>query len=265
MADYLAEIVTRKRRELSRRHRRHRYLAPALAAVPRDASRGRRAVDVLRRAPGDAPRVIAEVKFRSPSAGLIRARRAGDVVAIARSYVRGGAAAVSVLADGPGFGGSLLDVRRVARAVDAPVLFKEFVLDPVQVELARAAGASLVLLLVRVLEQTELLELVAAVREAGMEPVVEAASAEELERAVDSGATVVGVNARDLRTFRVDVEAAGRILAATPDDRVAVFMSGVHDRMGFQRVADGRADAVLVGEGLMRAPDPEKKLREMTT
>ncbi len=263
MPDYLAEIVARKRRELARRRRRAPLVAAALAAVPHDPDRGARAVRALRRPAGELPRVIAEVKLRSPSAGVIRPWAPGEVVSVARAYARGGAAAVSVLADGPGFGGSPLDVRRVSQAVDVPVLFKEFVLDPVQVEIARAVGASLVLLLVRALGDGELRALVAAVREAGMEPVVEAADAGELDRALDTGATVVGVNARDLRTFRVDVKAAGRALSRVPADRVAVFMSGVHDRAGFRRVAEGLADAVLVGEGLMRAPDPEEKLREM--
>lgn len=263
MRDYLAEIVARKRRELARRRRHVALAAPGFAGVAPDPHRGARAVRALHRPSDAAPRIIAEVKFRSPSAGAIRPRRLGDAVAVARSYVRGGAAAVSVLADGPGFGGSPLDVRRVSQAVQAPVLFKEFVLDPLQVQLARAMGASLVLLLVRALEDRALRELVAAIREAGMEPVVEAADAPELDRALATDATVVGVNARDLRTFQVDVEAAGRILAAAPPDRVAVFMSGVHDREAFRRVAAGRADAVLIGEGLMRAADPEQKLGEI--
>ena len=261
MQDYLAAIVERKRAEIRRRLARASKGTVALDTS--SADRGARAVRALRREAGALPRVIAEVKFRSPSAGVIRARGVGDVERVARAYERGGAAAVSVLADGPGFGGSPLDVRRAARAVSVPVLFKEFVLDPVQVDLARAVGASLVLLLVRVLEGSALDELVSAVRERGMEPVVEAAGPEELERAIDTGATIVGVNARDLRTFQVDVAAAARALAAVPPDRIAVFMSGIRDAEGLARVARGRADAVLVGEGLMRAADPCEKLREI--
>ena len=263
MRDYLADIVVRKRREVARRARHGALASAAFEAAPRDPHRGRRAVEALRRSPGELPRVIAEVKLRSPSAGVLRVRSTGEVERVARAYERGGAAVVSVLADGPGFGGSPLDVRRVAEAVSLPVLFKEFVLDPIQVELARACGASLVLLLVRVLPAGALGELVHAVREAGMEPVVEAADDSELDRAIESGAAVVGVNARDLRTFRVDPEAARSILARAPDDRVAVFMSGVHDAAGLRRVAEGRADAALIGEALMRATDPAEKLREM--
>ena len=264
MTDYLAAILERKRAEIRRRLAHvSKGTVPfeTSGAEASDGERGARAVQALRRAPGGPPRVIAEVKFRSPSAGVIRARGVGDVAAIARAYERGGAAAVSVLADGPGFGGSPLDVRRAAGAVAVPILFKEFVLDPVQVDLAHAMGASLVLLLVRALEGSALDELVRAVRARGMEPVVEAASAPELDRALATGATIVGMNARDLRTFEVDVEAAAVALAAVPRDRIAVFMSGIHDAAGLARVAGGRADAVLVGEGLMRAPDPCEKLR----
>lgn len=263
MADYLGEIVARKRREIARRRRRAALVASSFAEVPPDPERGRRSVEALRRPAGRGPRLIAEVKFRSPSAGTIRRRDPGSVRRVARAYEQGGAAAISVLADGPGFGGSPLDVRRVADTVAVPILFKEFVLDPVQVELARAVGASMVLLLVRCLDAGALRELVAATREAGLAPVVEAADARELEIALSTGATILGVNARDLRTFRVDVAEADRILRETPADRVAVFMSGVRDREAYRRVAAGRADAVLVGEGLMRAPDPSEKLREI--
>ncbi|MFW5925121.1 MAG: indole-3-glycerol phosphate synthase TrpC [Myxococcota bacterium] len=257
---YLEAILARKRVEVRRRASHGRVLRALGSRVADDPERRRRAVAALRRGPGQLPRVIAEVKFRSPSAGPIRPHQPGDGPRIARAYVRGGAAAVSVLADGPGFGGSVLEVRRVAGTVEVPVLFKEFVLDPVQVPFARAAGASLVLLLVRALEDDRLHELVAAVRSAGMEPVVEAADAAEVDRALATEATVVGVNARDLRTFQVDAAEAARCLARVPDDRVAVYMSGIRGRADLMRLKDGRADAVLVGEGLMRAENPEETL-----
>ncbi len=259
--DYLALILERKRREVERR-RRHRGRVASLADAA-DLGRGERALAALRRPAGGAPRVVAEVKFRSPSAGQIRAKTPGLGPEIAGLYVEGGAAAISVLADGPGFGGSPLEVRRVARAVEVPVLFKEFVLDESQVELARAVGASMVLLLVRALEGRRLEALVRHIREQGMEPVVEAADAEELTRAIDSGATIVGVNARDLRTFRVDLDAARCALDGVPSEYVAVFMSGVRSPEDFARVAGTRADAVLIGEGLMRAPEPGQRLAEI--
>jgi indole-3-glycerol phosphate synthase len=256
--DMLGDILTRKAREVTRRQR-HRSAALAEPFDDREPA----AVAALRRDVGSPLRVIAEIKFRSPSAGSIRPRTAGEHVRVARTYEAAGASAISVLCDRPGFGGSPLDLRRVRGAVSVPLVFKEFVIDPVQVELARAVGADMVLLLVRALSSQRLRELVAVTRQLGMAPLVEAADAEELKAALDTGATLVGVNARDLRTFRVDVEAARRAIAAVPADRVAVLMSGLQDADAFARAADTRADAVLVGEALMRARDPGAALRAL--
>ncbi len=261
MKDFLTPILERTRAENARR-RRHAALFAARERAPQ-SDRGKAALRALRRTPGTAARVMAEVKFRSPSAGEIASWAPGEGVRIARAYERGGASVVSVLADGPGFGGSPLQVRRVASAVSLPVLFKGFVLDPVQVELAFDVGASLVLLLVRALEPSELKAMVSAIQKLGMEPVVEAADRDEVKRAVDTGAAIVGVNARNLQTFQVDMDAAGRCMDEIPSDRVAVFMSGVRSTADFQNVACGRADAVLIGEGLMRCPDPAKRLAEL--
>lgn len=261
MTDYLSAILERKRRENERR-RRHVAAMASLSRVP-DPGRSARGIEALCRAPGEPPSVIAEVKFRSPSAGEIRRRTPGEGVRIAQGYERGGASVVSVLADGPGFGGSPLLVRRVARAVRVPVLYKGFVLDSVQVELAFDVGASLVLLLVRALTDTELRSRLTEIRELGMEPVVEAANAQEVDRALAAGSTIVGVNARDLSTFRVDKAAASACIARIPQDCVAVFMSGVRTEGDFHDVAQGRADAVLIGEGLMRAEDPGARLAEL--
>jgi indole-3-glycerol phosphate synthase len=261
MTDYLSAILERKRRENARR-RRH---AAAMSSVTRVAepSRARRGMEALRRGSEDPPKVMAEVKFRSPSAGVIRPKSAGEAVRVALSYERGGASVISVLADGPGFGGSPLLVRRVAQAVSLPVLYKGFVLESVQVELAFDVGASLVLLLVRALTDLELRSLIKGVRALGMEPVVEAANAEEVDRAVAADSTIVGVNARDLGTFRVDKVAARSCIDRIPEDRVAVFMSGVRTEEDFREVAEGRADAVLIGEELMRAADPGARLAEL--
>ena len=251
--DHLAQIVARKRIEVSRRRVRAATFARLAEAVapPRGDL-----LAPLRRPDGAGPRVIAEIKLRSPSAGSIRPRVPGALARIAAGYAQAGAAAVSVLCDGPGFGGSPLDLRRVAARVDVPVLFKEFVVHPVQLDLARAVGASYALLLVRVLSQNELAQLIAETRARGLEPVVEAADATELDRALDTDAGIVGVNARDLRSFDVDPERARSLVARIPRARVAVFMSGVRTRDDLARVADTRADAVLIGEGLMRHPDP---------
>lgn len=256
--DFLGEILVRKRAEVERRRRRG--FRPSYRAEP---GLGEAAVAALKRPGGEPPRVIAEVKLASPSAGELRRREPGIVQRIARSYVDAGAAAVSVLCDAPGFRGSPLDLRRAAQSVAAPVLFKEFVLDPLQIELARALGAHLVLLLVRALSPAELEALIRATRHLGMEPVVEAADSQELDVALGSGARIVGVNARDLRTFQVDPRAARAAVDRVPSDRVAVHMSGIRTRDDFAEVAESRADAVLIGESLMRAEDPGGRLREL--
>jgi indole-3-glycerol phosphate synthase len=260
MVDHLARIVERKRGEVLRRVRRAQTFVRLAAEAPLPRTD---AIEVLRRPPGAPPQVIAEIKLRSPSAGEIRPRAVGELPRIASGYHRGGAAAVSVLADGPGFGGCPLDVRRAVKASSAPVLFKEFVLDPVQVDCARALGATYVLLLVRVLDDRELARLIREVRARGLEPVVEAADAEELTRALRTEAAIIGVNARDLRSFDVDSGRAGELVDRIPASRVAVFMSGVRSAEDFQRVARTRADAVLIGEGLMRAADPGARLAEL--
>lgn len=256
--DILAQILARKEREVARR-KRH----PSKAKDDDGADRRSRAIAALRRWPGAPPRVIAEFKRRSPSAGELRPRAKGDVAEIVRNYERMGAAAISVLADGPGFGGNVLDVRRAARAMSRPILFKEFVLDPVQVDAARAAGASLVLLLVRALPEQQLDTMIDAVRARGMEPVLEVSNAAEMTRALATNAIVIGVNARDLSSFDVDAAAALEQLQELPDDRVAVYMSGIESKEQLAKVAAGRADAVLIGSELMRAPDPGARLGEI--
>ena len=261
MNDHLSKILARTRRENLRRRKHVKAMRP-LRREPEPA-RSERGVEGLRREAGGPPSVIAEIKFRSPSAGAIRTWSAGEGVRVARAYEQGGASVVSVLADAPAFGGSPLLVRRISDSVSVPVLFKGFVIDPVQVELAFDVGASLVLLLVRALGDKALESLIAHTRALGMEPVVEAADAEEVDRAVAAGSTVVGVNARDLRTFRVDMQMAHRCVARIPSDRVAVFMSGVRTNDDFWEVAQGRADSVLIGEGLMRAEDPAVRLSEL--
>jgi indole-3-glycerol phosphate synthase len=149
------------------------------------------------------------------------------------------------------------------RAVSVPVLYKGFVIDPVEVDLAYDVGASLVLLLVRALRDLELRSLIERTRALGMEPLVEAATTTEVDRALAAGSTVVGVNARDLSTFRVDQDAARACVARIPAEHIAVFMSGVRTVDDFREVARGRADAVLIGEELMRSGDPGARLSEL--
>lgn len=258
--DHLGLIMKRKAVEVARRKRRAAFYAQEAGRAARTLPAPTELAGRLKREQGKAPHVIAEIKLRSPSAGQIRPRTKGELVRIAEGYAAAGASAVSVLCDGPGFGGSVLDLRRVSQRITTPVLFKEFVIDPVQIDLARAAGASFVLLLVRVLDDVELARLIDAVRARGLEPVVEAADALELDRALASHATIIGVNARDLRSFTVDSGHAAALVNRIPADRVAVFMSGVRSPEDFARVSGTRADAVLIGEGLMRSADPGAQL-----
>lgn len=254
----LDRIVERTKATVARRERRFK-------AQLHDAAEGLdsrpRSVDALRRIAGSPIRVIAEIKYRSPSAGEIRPWRPADAIEVATGYARGGAAAVSVLADGPGFGGSPLTVRRVCEAVHVPVLYKGFVVSESQLDLAKVVGASFVLLLVRGLSADALSRLVKATLARGLQPLVEAADEHELRQALQTDAQLIGVNARDLRTFQVDTDAARLLLEAIPRERVAVYMSGIRSADDLAAVSAGRADAALIGEGLMRTTSPGDTLR----
>jgi tryptophan synthase beta subunit len=203
--------------------------------------------------------LIAEVKRRSPSAGAIAAT--DDAVARARAYAAGGAAAISVLCEPHWFGGSVNDLRAVRAAVAVPVLAKEFIVDPRQLALLRAAGADLVLLLAVLQPARRLARLVAQARDLGLEPLVEAHDARELESALATGARLIGINNRDLRTLDVDPERAVRLRGLVPEDRLVVAESGVRDPATVARWRATGFDGALVGEALMRSPDPTAAAR----
>lgn len=198
--------------------------------------------------------VIAEVKRRSPSAGAIDAGL--DPADLAAAYETGGAAAISVLTEPEFFGGSLDDLRAVARRVTVPILRKDFVLHPAQVWEARLAGADAVLLIAAALPQDLLATLLGAAGEAGVDGLVEVHTEEEANRAVAAGASIIGVNNRDLATFVTDLGVAERIASRLPADRVRVAESGVSDAAAAARMAAAGYDAVLVGEALVRSEDP---------
>jgi len=204
--------------------------------------------------------LIAEVKRSSPSAGPIAAAD-DDLVARARTYQAGGAAAISVLCEPHWFGGSIDDLRAVRGAVSVPVLAKEFVVDPRQLPLLRAAGADLVLLLAVLHPAPRLTRFVALARELGLEPLVEAHDERELERALASGARLIGINNRDLRTLAVDTERADRLRGAIPGDRIAIAESGVHAPSTVARWRAIGYDAALVGEALVRSAEPAAAAR----
>ena len=210
---------------------------------------------------GEAVAVIAEVKRRSPSAGSIREDL--DPVERAILYAAHGAAAISVLTDGPYFGGSIEDLRAAARSAPVPVIRKDFVLDEVQILEARAAGAAAVLLIVRALGP-RLRPLLDYTERQGLDALVEVHTSGELEVALDAGATIIGVNSRDLDTFTIDVNTAWKIVARVPSHCIAVAESGMAGRLDVAAAAAAGADAVLIGTALSAAASPETLLEELS-
>jgi indole-3-glycerol phosphate synthase len=239
------EEVTRRKRELPLKE----CEVPVVGRPFREALSG----------PGIA--VVAEFKRRSPSAGELRERP--DVAEVVGAYERGGARAVSILTEGPHFGGSLDDLRVARAACALPILRKDFVLDSYQLHEARAAGADAVLLIVAALDQPTLSDLH---REAGaldLDALVEVHDREELSRALDVGAELLGINNRDLRDFTVDVERTFALLEEIPAGTAVVSESGIAAPAQLRRLEERGVQGVLVGERLMRAEDPEAALREL--
>jgi indole-3-glycerol phosphate synthase len=200
--------------------------------------------------------VIAEVKRRSPSAGRIAPGL--DPAAHARSYVAGGARAISVLTEGPHFGGSLADLAAVRAAVPVPILRKDFIVDTVQVFESRAAGASAILLIARVLTNRELRDLAGLARDLSLGTLVEIHHEEELDRALAAEPDALGINSRDLETFEVDLRTVERLLPRVPHDIVAVAESGLATRDDILTVAEWGADAVLVGGAVAGSAQPDR-------
>ena len=250
----LEEILASTRAELQERRRRVPLDELAtLTPPPRPRLR-----DALA---GPGLSLIAEFKRRSPSAGEIRAgAQPGE---IARAYERGGAAAMSVLTDGPYFGGSLEDLREAAGTCSLPLLRKDFVIDAYQLHEARAAGASAVLLIVAALDQADLRALHEAAGALGLDVLVEVHDADELGRAAAIGASLIGVNNRDLRDFSVDPQRTFGLLEQMPEGALVVAESGISERSQLTRLADAGVSGALVGERLMRAQSPERALREL--
>ena len=247
----LNRILEQKRSELAR-WRTARLPAPPVRRPVR-----------LARVPGQGLRLICEIKRRSPSAGRLSAKL--GITERARAYERGGAAMVSVLCDTEFFDGAYEHLSEARAGCSLPLLCKEFVIDEAQLDAARAYGADAVLLIARCVDVAQLSLLVRAARERELEPFVEIASEQERRHALDTGATLIGVNARDLDTLAMDVQAAARLLDALPADVTAAHFSGLHGAPDVARVARSRADAALVGEALMRLDDPEPLLRELVS
>jgi indole-3-glycerol phosphate synthase len=230
-------------------------------SLEREVQRSRAAPSFRAALRRESVAVIAEVKRRSPSAGSIRE----DLNPAERAalYADHGAAAISVLTDGPYFGGSIDDLRAAACRVTVPVLRKDFILDEVQVLEARAAGAAAVLLIVRALG-ARLSPLLRYTGELELDALVEVHTLEELATALRAGARIIGVNSRDLDTFAVDVEAAWRIVSRVPPDCVVVAESGMAGQQDVRCAAEAGADAVLIGTALSAAASPGSLLEDLT-
>lgn len=241
-------------------------LAVREAAVPMDvlkerAQRRSSALNALEKLSSDEVSVIAEVKRSSPSKGALA--EISDPAALATEYEAGGASVISVLTEQRRFGGSLEDLDAVRAKVDIPILRKDFIVTPYQVWEARAHGADVVLLIVAALEQMALESLVERVHSLGMCALVEVHDVEEVKRAADAGAKVIGVNARNLKTLEVDRDTFARVVPHIPDGIVKVAESGIRDSHDVVEYARLGADAVLVGEALVRDRDPRTAVAEM--
>ncbi len=253
----LDAIVQATRDEVERRKRER-----PLADLEREADRrpeGRPFHEALAR-PGTS--LIAEHKRRSPSAGEIR--EGSSVTEIVRAYERGGAAALSILTEERHFGGSLADLTEARAASDLPILRKDFTVDPYQLVEARAVGADAVLLVVGSLEADALAGLYQEARALDLDALVEVHDVEELEAALEVDADLIGINNRDLQDFSVDIAKTFELLADVPAGKTVVSESGIVHREQIEELERVGVDAVLVGETLMRAADPEVACRELT-
>lgn len=252
----LDEIVEAKAEELTKRKQ-----DMPLSALEKLGLKGSKK-DFAAALKGDDIRLIAEVKMASPSRGVLRTDL--DPVKLARTYARNGAAAISVLTEERYFGGSLEHLAAIGEAMDnIPLLRKDFIFDPYQVYESRAGGASALLLIVAILSDSELSELLSLSHELGLMCLVEVHNQAELERAIMSGAQIIGINNRDLKTFAVDLETTRRLRPLIPQDRIVVSESGIKDRGDVQKLRQWGVDAMLVGEALVTAGDIDKKVKEL--
>ena len=250
----LDEILAHKRQELAELRARHAGWRPPAA---RPARR-----DFLGALRGSGMSLVAEFKRKSPSRGDIQSE--ADPRRVARAYQDGGAAAMSVLTDLRFFGGGLEDLERARGAVSLPVLRKDFILDPAQIAAsAGPEGPDCVLLLASVLEAAQLRALRGLADQCGQAALVEVHDEDDLARALESGAEIIGINNRDLQTFEVSLETTLRLRPRVPDGFPVVSESGIHCRDDVRRLEEAGVDAILVGEAVMAAESPGDKIREL--
>jgi len=262
MTNILSEIIDRKRQVVARlradrssRDFRRCALEMRASAVPHR---------LLRALESDSPgpNIIAEFKRRSPSAGIIRSDLSATDVA--RCYERGGACAISVLTDEEYFGGSIGDLSAVRVSTRLPILRKDFIIDPIQVYEAAIAGADAVLLIAATVDDAALSKLRGiAEDELGLDALVEVHTSDELRRTVNAGARIIGINNRDLRTFRTSLDTSERLIAEAPPDRIMISESGLQEAKSLRDLQALGFRGFLIGESLMRSSDPENSLRDL--
>jgi indole-3-glycerol phosphate synthase len=231
--------------------------------IKQRAKAARPALDVLAALRADGIGVIAEVKRASPSRGALAT--IADPADLARAYQDGGARVISVLTEERRFHGSLDDLDAVRAAVTIPVLRKDFIVGPYQIPEARAHGADMLLLIVAALEQSALVSMIDRTESLGMTALVEVHTEEEADRALQAGARVIGVNARDLKTLEVDRDCFARIAPGLPSNVIRIAESGVRGTADLLAYAGAGADAVLVGEGLVTSGDPRSAVADLVT
>jgi len=205
--------------------------------------------------------LIAEIKFASPSAGVIREK--SDPLGIGRMYAEAGAAAISLLTDEKFFGGNLNNLAPLKEAVSLPVLRKDFIIDAIQIKESLLFGADAILLIVRILSKQQLKELLSAADESGLAVLTEIHDGADLETAIDCGAEIIGINNRDLDTFEVAIKTTLKLAPLVPEDRVTVSESGIFSSQDIRKVKKSGVHAVLVGTSIMKSENPSEKVREL--
>lgn len=258
MATILDQIVADKKKELldAKAHLSEATLERELSKITSHPSSFRKALQSSK-----FIGVIAEIKRRSPAAGVISSD--ADPVNIARAYSQAGAACISVLTDGPHFGGSLDDLRAVRSAVTTPLLRKDFILERYQLLEAKLAGADAILLIAEILDDSTLKKLLQETHDLGMDALVECYESANLQRIVNAGAKLIGINNRDLHTFTVRLEHTLELAPQVPSDCTLVSESGIKNREDVERLAQAGVKAILVGETLMRSGDVKRTLSEL--
>jgi indole-3-glycerol phosphate synthase len=262
MTNILSEIIDSKREVVARL--RADRVSQDFRQCALDIRKNAPAHRLLHALQSDSRRlnIVAEFKRRSPSAGIISSDL--SVTEVARCYERGGACAISVLTDEEYFGGSIFDLTAVRASTDLPIVRKDFIIDPIQIYEAAIAGADAVLLIAGALDDTALAKLRAiAEDELALDALTEVHTSEELRRALNAGAKMIGVNNRNLQTFQVSLETSERLIAEAPRDRIMISESGLKSAKSLRHLQTLGFRGFLIGEALMRADDPEAALRDL--